>query len=225
MRVQNVTEEVCVVRVTVCGYDNRRGCRTYYRGEGSRLLLFGQQAIWIPSTKMHSGSLSCSTLAFLVPRFVAFLRFNLGTGVLSVGVTGVMETMSWLPAEVERMVPLMWSLDAWSWRPQAQPRGNCPHGYRPHPCREALGRAGEIAPLAARVHGRRWGPWSPVHERPSDRHSRQPWQSLSGSVGIVASGLPADPHCIGSRLSLGTDHSAGWWRTSWWRPLHSPAND
>ena len=26
---------------------------------------------------------------------------------------------------------------------------------------------------------------------------------------IVASGWPADPHCIGCRLSLGTDHAAG----------------
>ena len=52
---------------------------------------------------MRSGSLSGkSPLDFLGPRFVAFLHFNLGMGVPSSGVTGVMETMSGPPpAEVE----------------------------------------------------------------------------------------------------------------------------
>ena len=57
------------------------------------------------SITMRSGSLSGrSALAFLDSRFAAFLRFNLGTGVPSSGVTGVMEMMSLPPpplAEVE----------------------------------------------------------------------------------------------------------------------------
>ena len=66
--------------------------------------LRGRWAMVIWSTTMPSGSLSGRrAFAFLVLRFVvASLRFNLGTGVPSSGVTGVMETMSGPPpAEVE----------------------------------------------------------------------------------------------------------------------------
>ena len=47
----------------------------------------------------------------------------------------------------------------------------------------------------------------------------------SAPVGIAAWGWPAGTHCTGSRLSLGTDHTPGWWRTSSQRPSHCPAND
>ena len=71
-------------------------------GEGSRLLL-GWWFMTTWSITMPSGSLSGrSALAFLGPRFAAFLCFNLGTGVPSSGVTGLMETMSGPPpTEVE----------------------------------------------------------------------------------------------------------------------------
>ena len=66
-------------------------------GEGSRLLhRLCLMVTW--SITVRSGSLSGrSPLAFLGPRFVAFLRFNLGTGVPSSGVTGMMEMMSGPP--------------------------------------------------------------------------------------------------------------------------------
>ena len=51
--------------------------------------LCGRRAMVIWSTPMRSGSLfGRRALAFLGPRFVAFLRFNLGTGAPSSGVTG-----------------------------------------------------------------------------------------------------------------------------------------
>ena len=63
-------------------------------GEGL-CFLCGRRAMVIWSTPMRSGSLSGRrALAFLGPRFVAFLCFNLGTGAPSSEVTGVMETMS-----------------------------------------------------------------------------------------------------------------------------------
>ena len=68
---------------------------------GHNFLLFA--CTRIPSTMVHSGSLSGSCFYFLDPRFVAFLCLNLGTGIMipSSVFTVALEMMPGLTVEVE----------------------------------------------------------------------------------------------------------------------------